>query len=64
MVYGRPKMPPTRYAAKVISVDDSAAKKIPGYLRYVVLDDPSGIVPGWVVASPRPIPLQSAPPTP
>ncbi|GBR04796.1 xanthine dehydrogenase family protein molybdopterin-binding subunit [Gluconobacter cerinus] len=50
MVYGRPKMPPTRYAAKVQSVDDSEAKKIPGYIRYVVLDDPSGIVPGWVVA--------------
>ena len=50
MVYGRPKMPPTRYAAKVQSVDDSEAKKIPGFLRYVVLDDPSGIVPGWVVA--------------
>jgi len=50
MVYGRPKMPPTRYAAKVQSVDDSEAKKIPGFIRYVVLDDPSGIVPGWVVA--------------
>ncbi|EHH68840.1 xanthine dehydrogenase family protein molybdopterin-binding subunit [Gluconobacter morbifer] len=50
MVYGRPKMPPTRYAAKVQTVDDSEAKKIPGYIRYVVLDDPSGIVPGWVVA--------------
>ncbi|MBF0875275.1 xanthine dehydrogenase family protein molybdopterin-binding subunit [Gluconobacter cerevisiae] len=50
MLYGRPKMPPTRYASKVVSVDDSAAKKIPGYERYVVLDDPSGIVPGWVVA--------------
>ncbi|NHN85401.1 molybdopterin-dependent oxidoreductase [Acetobacter musti] len=49
MVYGRPKMPPTRYGSKVISVDDSAAKKVRGYLRYVVLDDPSGTVPGWVV---------------
>ncbi|AOX21001.1 xanthine dehydrogenase family protein molybdopterin-binding subunit [Kozakia baliensis] len=49
MVYARPKMPPTRYGAKVISVDDSEARKIPGYLRYVVLDDPSNIVPGWVM---------------
>jgi len=50
MVYARPKMPPTRYAAKVVSVDDSAARKIPGYVRYVVLKDPSDIVPGWVMA--------------
>ncbi|MBS1093084.1 xanthine dehydrogenase family protein molybdopterin-binding subunit [Gluconobacter wancherniae] len=50
MVYGRPKMPPTRYEAKVVSVNDTEAKKIPGYIRYVVLEDPSDIVPGWVVA--------------
>ncbi|MDF3624756.1 xanthine dehydrogenase family protein molybdopterin-binding subunit [Brytella acorum] len=49
MVYGRPKMPPTRYGSKVVSVDDTDAKKVPGYLRYVVLEDPSETVPGWVV---------------
>ncbi|GBR02137.1 xanthine dehydrogenase family protein molybdopterin-binding subunit [Acetobacter oeni] len=49
MVYGRPKMPPTRYGSKVVSVDDSVAKKVRGYLRYIVLDDPSDTVPGWVV---------------
>ncbi|MBO1361010.1 xanthine dehydrogenase family protein molybdopterin-binding subunit [Acetobacter sacchari] len=49
MVYGRPKMPPTRYGSKVVSVDDAEAKKVPGYLRYIVLDDPSDTVPGWVV---------------
>jgi isoquinoline 1-oxidoreductase beta subunit len=49
MVYARPKLPPTRNGSKVVSVDDSAAKKIRGYLRHIVLDDPSGTVPGWVM---------------
>jgi CO/xanthine dehydrogenase Mo-binding subunit len=49
MVYARPKMPPTRNGAKVVSVDDSAAKSVKGYLRYLVLDDPSNTVPGWVL---------------
>ncbi|MEO7935729.1 MAG: molybdopterin cofactor-binding domain-containing protein [Dokdonella sp.] len=49
MVHGRPKIPPTRNGSKVVSVDDSAAKKIKGYLSHVVLDDPSNTVPGWVM---------------
>lgn len=49
MVYARPKIPPTRNQSKVVSVDDSAAKAVPGYQRSLVLDDPSGTVPGWVV---------------
>jgi isoquinoline 1-oxidoreductase beta subunit len=49
MVYARPKLPPTRYGCKVMAVDDSAARGIPGYLKSLVLDDPSGTVPGWVV---------------
>jgi isoquinoline 1-oxidoreductase subunit beta len=49
MVYARPKMPPTRYGSKVVSVDDSAARAVKGYLSSVVLDDPSGTVPGWVM---------------
>ncbi|WP_298857744.1 molybdopterin cofactor-binding domain-containing protein [uncultured Sulfitobacter sp.] len=49
MVYGVPMLPPTRYGSKVNSVDDSAAQGIKGYLETVVLDDPSGTVPGWVV---------------
>lgn len=48
MVYARPKMPPTRYGSKVVSVDDTEAKKVKGYIRYIVLDDPSNTVPGWV----------------
>jgi isoquinoline 1-oxidoreductase beta subunit len=49
MVYARPKMPPTRYGSKVVSIDDSAAKQVKGYLQSVVLEDPSGTVPGWVM---------------
>jgi CO/xanthine dehydrogenase Mo-binding subunit len=49
MVYARPKLPPTRNGAKVVSVDDSAAKAVKGYLRYLVLDDPTATVPGWVM---------------
>lgn len=49
MVYARPKLPPTRYGSQVLSVDDSAARKVPGYRQSVVLDDPSGTVPGWVM---------------
>jgi CO/xanthine dehydrogenase Mo-binding subunit len=49
MVYGRPKLPPTRYGSKVLSIDDSAARGVKGYLRSVALDDPSGTVPGWVM---------------
>jgi isoquinoline 1-oxidoreductase subunit beta len=49
MVYARPKVPPTRNGSKVVSVDDSAAKDVKGYLRSVVLEDPSGTVPGWVM---------------
>jgi isoquinoline 1-oxidoreductase subunit beta len=49
MVYARPKIPPTRYGSVVRAVDDSAAKRIKGYLTSVVLEDPSNTVPGWVV---------------
>jgi isoquinoline 1-oxidoreductase beta subunit len=49
MVYARPKIPPTRYGSVVRAVDDSAAKRVKGYLRSLVLDDPSNTVPGWVV---------------
>ncbi|WP_245343990.1 xanthine dehydrogenase family protein molybdopterin-binding subunit [Bradyrhizobium japonicum] len=49
MVFARPKLPPTRYGSKVLSIDDSAARKVKGYLRSTALDDPSGTVPGWVM---------------
>lgn len=49
MIYARPKIPPTRFGSKVIFIDDSAAKRLPGYIRSISLDDPSGTVPGWVM---------------
>jgi len=49
MVYARPKLPPTRNGSKVIAVDDSAARKVKGYLRTITLEDPSDTVPGWVM---------------
>jgi isoquinoline 1-oxidoreductase subunit beta len=49
MIYARPKVPPTRYDSKVISIDDSAAKHLPGYIQSLALEDPSGTVPGWVM---------------
>ena len=49
MLYARPKIPPTRYDSKVVSVDDSAARHVPGYVRSLVLEDASETVPGWVV---------------
>jgi isoquinoline 1-oxidoreductase beta subunit len=49
MVYARPKLPPTRYGSKVVSIDDAAARPVKGYLRTIALEDPSGTVPGWVM---------------
>jgi len=49
MVYARPKLPPTRYGSVVSAIDDTEAKKVPGYIRAIALDDPSGTVPGWVM---------------
>ena len=50
MVYGKVVTPPVRYGATVKSVDDSAAKKVPGFIKAVVLDDKTGTTTGWVVA--------------
>ena len=33
----------------MVSIDDSAAKGIPGYIQSLALDDPSGTAPGWVM---------------
>src|SRR5246127_4138816 len=50
MVYGKVVTPPARYGATVKSVDDSAAKKVPGFIKAVVLDDKTTTTTGWVVA--------------
>ncbi len=49
MVYARPKLPPTRYGSRVVPIDESGAKAVPGYIRAIALEDPSGTVPGWVM---------------
>jgi isoquinoline 1-oxidoreductase beta subunit len=62
MVYARPKIPPTRNGARVRSIDDSAARNVKGYIRSLVLEDPSDTVPGWVLvfASSYPAAIRAA----
>lgn len=50
MVYGAIVTPPVRFGATVKSVDDGAAKKVPGFIKAVTLDDKTGSTTGWVVA--------------
>ena len=47
MVFARPLVPPTRLGARINAVDDSDATAVEGYLQTLVLNDPSGTVPGW-----------------
>lgn len=50
MVYGALVIPRTRYSSKVVSVDDSEAKKIPGFIKAVKIEEAMGKCTGWVVA--------------
>jgi isoquinoline 1-oxidoreductase subunit beta len=50
MAYGAIVTPPVRFGATVTSVDDSGAKKVPGFIKAVTLDDKTGTTSGWVVA--------------
>ncbi|MEO0346866.1 MAG: molybdopterin cofactor-binding domain-containing protein [Pseudomonadota bacterium] len=49
MVYATPLIPPTRYGSRIIDIDDTAARDIPGYLKTVVITDPSDTIQGWAV---------------
>lgn len=49
MLYGTLAIPPVRYGATVKSVDDSEAKKVPGFVKAVVDDDKTATTTGWVV---------------
>jgi isoquinoline 1-oxidoreductase beta subunit len=62
VIYARPKIPPTRYGSSVRRIDDSAAKKVKGYIKCIVLEDPSDTVPGWVMvlASSYPAAIRAA----
>src|SRR5947207_5468609 len=50
MAYGAVVTPPVRFGATVKSVDDSDARKVPGFIKAVTLDDKTGKTSGWVVA--------------
>ncbi len=61
MVYGALVIPPARYGSKVLRVDETEAKKIPGYIATVTVPDFSGMglpnkspylgmCTGWVIA--------------
>src|SRR5579883_576591 len=50
MVYGALVIPRARYGSKVESIDDSEARKIPGFIKAVKIDDSMGKCTGWVVA--------------
>src|SRR5260370_12790878 len=52
MIYARPKIPPTRNGARVRSIDDSAARKVKGYITSLALQDPSNTVPRWLMVFP------------
>ena len=50
MVYGALVIPRTRYGSKVKTIDDTEARKIPGFVKAVKVDDSMGKCTGWVVA--------------
>lgn len=50
MAYGALVIPRTRYSSKVLSIDDSEARKIPGFIKAVRIDESMGKCTGWVVA--------------
>jgi isoquinoline 1-oxidoreductase beta subunit len=62
MIYARPKIPPTRYGSSVRWIDDSAARSVKGYIKSLILEDPSETVPGWVMvlASSYPAAIRAA----
>src|SRR6202051_787397 len=62
MIYARPKIPPTRYGSNVRWIDDSAARSVKGYIKSLVLEEPSATGPGWVIvlASSYPAAIRAA----
>lgn len=62
MVYAHPLIPPTRYGSTILSIDDSAAKDVPGYLQTLEIKDPSDLIQGWavVIATSFPAAMNSA----
>lgn len=50
MLYGALALPPIRYGATVKSIDESDAKKVPGFVKAVKVEDPTMTTTGWVVS--------------
>src|SRR5215472_7337834 len=50
MLYGKLALPPVRYGATVKSINDSEAKKVPGFVKAVAVEDKTETTSGWVVA--------------
>lgn len=50
MAYAALAIPRARYNSRAVAVDDSEARKIPGFIRAVVVDDSWGKCTGWVLA--------------
>jgi CO/xanthine dehydrogenase Mo-binding subunit len=49
MVFAHPMIPPTRFGSTIRSIDDSAARDIPGYQQTLQISDPSDVIQGWAV---------------
>ena len=62
MVYAHPLIPPTRYGSAIDSIDDSAARDIPGYQQTLQINDPSSLIQGWalVIADNFPTAMKAA----
>ncbi len=50
MMYAAMAIPRSRYKSKALSVDDTAARRIPGFMQAVIVDDSWGKCTGWVLA--------------
>ena len=48
-LYAKPVIPPVRYGASVKSFDDAEAKKVKGFVKAVVIEDPTKSITGWMV---------------
>lgn len=62
MVFARPVIPPTRYGSEILSVDETKAAKVSGYLGFERLKDPSNTLQGWiaVIADTYPAAIKAA----
>lgn len=49
MAYGMPLAAPVRYGASVTSIDDSEARKMPGFIKAWAIEDPTGGQTGMVM---------------